>query len=122
MKTTQHFKAAIVLLLFLLALHSVGYSQPTYVVQFVIKNVQDEQSINTLDALMQSQPGMIVTRTDFWTRNFIGIVEDPTNFDELSLRSLLFSIGLGIDCFQQSPYVGQPLTPISARICERNDY
>jgi len=97
-------------------------AQTTSVLQFVVTGVQGPQSMILLDSVMSAQPGMESTRSDFFTRNFVGIVNSTNGFDELSLRTLLFPHGLGLDCYHLDPNNGQAIIPISARICERNDF
>ena len=97
-------------------------AQQTGIVQFVVTNVKEPANMVSLDSLMILQPGVLTTRSDFFTRNFIMIVEDFSLFGELDLRSILFPINLGLDCHQHGLYNGEAILPISARICERNDY
>jgi hypothetical protein len=97
-------------------------AQSTGIVQFVVTNVKEPANMISLDSLMNLQPGVLTTRSDFFTRNFIMIVEDYSLYGELDLRTILFPINLGLDCHQNGHYNGEAIVPISARICERNDY
>jgi len=111
-----------VALLVLFSFSTQSKAQSTSILQFVTTGVLGPESMILLDSLMSAQPGMVSTRSDFFTRNFVGIVDNEAGFDELSLRTLLFPYHLGLDCHQLNPNEGQAILPISARICERNDY
>lgn len=121
---TRQLKIFIVLAAVLI----IGYSsngikaQSLGIVQFVVTNVKEPSNMVSLDSLMNLQSGVLTTRSDFFTRNFIMIVEDVSLYGAFELRSILFPLDLGLDCHQSGPYNGEAILPISARICERNDY
>jgi len=94
-----------------------GNGQDVEKKRFVITNITDYSELLFVDSIIQSLDGAHMIRTDFNTRNSIGLFPAEHNYSRAFFTNLLSPHGFGVKCYTSEPYAGQPMPPVHPRYC-----
>ncbi len=84
---------------------------------FVFNNISSIEMVEAADSVIRSLEGVILLRSDYLTKNCIGLFESEYQYNEQTFISLLSPLGIGIKCYASTVYSGEPLIPIHPRYC-----
>lgn len=90
--------------------------EPLHQVQAIVDGVRNNRHAWQADSLMRLEPGVVVSRTDFNTRNVMLQISADCSLDRSSVNALLAPLGMSVRCWQRAPLVwGTPFRHLDPR-------
>lgn len=86
-------------------------------VQAIVDGLRSPQHAAQADDIIRQMPGVVMSRTDWNTRNFLMHTTSEGNMDATQLNALLQPIGLSLRCFQRQPVGSVPFHHLDPRAC-----
>lgn len=107
---------ALLLALFVF-LNSTAAAQEMQQVQAIVNGVRSPQHAAQADAILRVQAGVIISRTDFNTRNLLLHTTGQAVLGATQLNDLLAPLGMSVRCYQRSVVGSAPFHHLDPRTC-----
>ncbi len=85
--------------------------------RFVLRGVYSTSDIALIDSTIRSLDGVEMLRTDFNTKNCIGLFSSDEPYNKQFFIDLLEPLGYGVKCYTSQTYTGQPMPPVHPSRC-----
>ena len=92
---------------------------PTHRIQAVITDLRTPGQARQVDILLRYPDGVLMTRTDFNTRNLLMEVTADCTLTEEQIRSILAPHALGIACYSRTLISSSAFLPLDPRTCDQ---
>jgi hypothetical protein len=87
-------------------------------VQAVVHGLRTPQQALHVDQMIHAVDGVLVSRTDFASRNLFILLRSDSALDPEALRTMLAPSGIRLSCWSRRPRSQQPFEPLDPSACE----
>lgn len=115
----NHSKPLAVYLILGFIIFSISFlnAQETEMKRFALRGIYSTNDIAIIDSTIRSLDGVDMLRTDFNTKNCIGLFSSEMSYTQQFFIGLLEPLGYGIKCYTSQTYSGQLLKPMNPYSC-----
>ena len=88
------------------------------IVRFVIDGLQDNAHAYELDEQLRTHPDVLMSRSDFNTKNYLGFFSTDTQLDAQELKTMLANLSLDLRCYVVVPNDGTLFNKLDPNGCD----
>ncbi len=92
-------------------------STPSHRIRAIVQDVRNARQAHEVDVALRAIPGVLMSRTDFNTRNVLMEVTADCAIDRELVRSLLQPYGLSVSCWSREIQSDHDFEPLDPRTC-----
>lgn len=86
-------------------------------VQAVVDGVRSPQHAWQADSILSAQPGIVISRTDYNTRNLMLHLQPACGLQEAEVEALLLPLGMSLRCWHRAPITAARFEHLDPRSC-----
>ncbi|MCB0765532.1 MAG: hypothetical protein KDB84_12540 [Flavobacteriales bacterium] len=87
-------------------------------IQCIVDGVRSPHHAHQADLVLRDQQGVLLTRTDYNTRNLLLHVALNSTLDKARVNELLAPLGMSVRCFTRGPLDGSAYRHMDPRDCD----
>lgn len=91
------------------------------VVRFIIVGLEDQYHAAELDETLRAHPDILMSRSDWNTKNYLGFFNPATSLVETDLKAMLEDMGLQLRCYDAAPFDGTMIEKLDPKTCGAMD-
>lgn len=92
-------------------------SGPSHRIRAVVQDVRNARQAHEVDVALRVFPGVLMSRTDFNTRNVLMEVTADCAIDREQMRTILQPYGLSVSCWSRAIQSDHDFEPLDPRTC-----